>query len=132
MNVWPVSRRGEPVHHGDGDGADAEDADDDHVDQLGDELAVETVVDPGHEAANSEETDADIVQLVEQLRDILTVTTDGVEQGGHAEAENGANKEEQEDELLREGDVIMTLVTQWLDVKYNSHYDERYKAWKHI
>merc|ERR1719350_1601185 len=41
---------GEPVHHGDGDGPDAQDADDDHVDHLGEELAVEAVVDPGDEA----------------------------------------------------------------------------------
>ena len=56
------------------------------------------------------------------------MTADGVEQGGHAEAEDGADKEEQENELLREGDIVMTLVTQRLDVKYYSHYDERNEA----
>ena len=124
-DVLPVRCGGEPVHHGDGDGPDAQDADDDHVDQLGKELAVEAVVDPGDEAAYRQQTDADIVQLVKQLGDCLTVTADRVEEGGHAETEDGAHEEEQEDELLPELDVIVTLVTQRLHVENYCDYDER-------
>ena len=40
----PVGCCCEPVHHGDDDGADAEDADEGHVDQLRDKVAVEAVV----------------------------------------------------------------------------------------
>ena len=124
-DVLPVRCGGEPVHHGDGDGPDAQDADDDHVDKLGEELAVEAVVDPGDEAAYRQQTDADIVQLVKQLGDCLTVTADRVEEGGHAETEDGAHEEEQEDELLPELDVIVTLVTQRLHVENYCDYDER-------
>ena len=124
-HVIPVCCRSEPVHHCDGDRADPEDADDDHVDQLGEELTVEAVVDPGDEAAYREQTDADIIQLVEQLGDCLAVTADRVEEGGHAETEDGAHEEEQEDELLPELDVIVTLVTQGLHVENYCDYDER-------
>ena len=126
--VLPIRCGGEPVHHGDGDGPDAQDADDDHVDQLGEELAVEAVVDPGDEAAYRQQTDADIVQLVKQLGDCLAVTTDRVEEGGHAQTEDGAHEEEQEDELLPELDVIVTLVTQRLHVENNRHHDESDEA----
>ena len=93
-------------------------------------MTVETVVKPGDETTDSQKTDADIVQLVEQLRYVLTVTADGVEEWGHAEAEDGADKEEQEDELLGECDVIVALVTQRLHVEDDRHRDEGYQAWK--
>ena len=59
----PVGCCCEPVHHGDDDGADAEDADEGHVDQLRDKVAVEAVVEPGDETADREEADTNIVQL---------------------------------------------------------------------
>ena len=59
----PVGCCCEPVHHGDDDGADAEDADEGHVDQLRDKVAVEAVVEPGDEASDREEADTNIVQL---------------------------------------------------------------------
>ena len=59
----PVGCCCEPVHHGDDDGADAEDADEGHVDQLRDKVAVEAVVEPRDETAHREEADTNIVQL---------------------------------------------------------------------
>ena len=59
----PVGCCCEPVHHSDDDGADAEDADEGHVDQLRDKVAVEAVVEPGDETADREEADTNIVQL---------------------------------------------------------------------
>ena len=40
--------------------------------------------------------------LPEQLGDPLWVAADGVEEAGEAEAEDGAHKEEQEDQLVRQ------------------------------
>ena len=148
-HVIPVCCRSEPVHHCDGDRADPEEADDDHVDQLGHELAVEAVVEPGHKAANSKEADTDVVKLVEQLGDRLAVAADRVEEGGHAEAEDRAHEEEQEDQLLPELDVSVALtnestvlvsvsqsgdsiylVAQRLHVEYDRDCDENYEAWR--
>ena len=58
------------------------------------------------------------------------MTADGVEERGHAETEDGAHKEEQEDELLTEADVIVTLVTQRLHVENNGHHDESDESFK--
>ena len=76
----PVLRGSEPVHHGDDDGDDAQQTDGCHVDQPSEELTVETVVEPGHEAPHSEETDADVVKFAEQFGDVFGVTADCVEQ----------------------------------------------------
>ena len=123
-----VGGGGESVHHGDDDGADAQDTDDDHVDQLGDEVAVEAVVDPRHEASNSQETDANIVQFVEELGDMFTVTTDCVEQRRHAQAEDSTNKEEEEDEFLAERNISVTLITQGLHVEDDGNGDEGHES----
>ena len=61
---------------------------------------------------------------------MLAVTADGVEEWGHAEAEDGAEEEEEEDELLPELDVGVALVTQRLHVEDDRHRDEGYQAWK--
>ena len=68
----PVGCCCEPVHHGDDDGADAEDADEGHVDQLRDKVAVEAVVEPRDETAHREEADTNIVQLVWKIFGIET------------------------------------------------------------
>ena len=56
------------------------------------------------------------------------MTADRVEEGGHAETEDGAHEEEQEDELLPELDVIVTLVTKRLHVENYCDNDERNKS----
>ena len=48
----PVGSCAEPVHHSDDDGADTEDADDDHVDELGNEITIEAVVQPGNKTSH--------------------------------------------------------------------------------
>ena len=61
---------------------------------------------------------------------MLAVTADCVEEWGHAEAEDGAEEEEEEDELFPELDVGVALVTQRLHVEDDRHRDEGYQAWK--
>ena len=63
---------------------------------------------------------------------MLAVAADGVEEWGHAEAEDGAEEEEEEDELFPELDVGVALVTQRLHVEDDRHRDEGYQAWKSI
>ena len=126
--LLPVSCCGEPVHHSDGDGANAKDTDNDHVDQFGEKLAVEAVVEPRNEATNSEETNADIVKLVEQFGDVFTVTANCVEQRGHSQTENSTNEEEQEHEFLPERNISVTLITEGLDVEDDGHSDEGHEA----
>ena len=59
-------------------------------------MAVEAIVGPGEVAADSEEADAHVVELVVDPVDLPAVAHEGVEGAGEAEAEDGAQEEGEE------------------------------------
>lgn len=87
-----------PERHDDRE--DAEDGDDRQVNELLVVVAVEAVVQPGHEGAHDEQRDAAVVQLREELAHVLRVAAEGVEGEGEAQADDGADEEGAEDQLL--------------------------------
>lgn len=101
----PVLRLAELVPQRHDDGAEAQDGGDGEVDDLGEEGAVEAVVEPRDERAHDEEGDAAVVELAKELAHDFRVAGDGVEGEGHAEAEDGAGEEGGEDELLLDVDL---------------------------
>ena len=68
---------------------------------LGCVVAVETVVEPGHERADDEEGNAAIVELCKHLpNELVLVAVHRVEDERHAHAHNGASEEGHEDHLF--------------------------------
>lgn len=61
-------------------------------------MAEEAVVQSRHVAADDEEHDARVIQLVAPFRDFGGVVAEGVVGGGHAETGHGAGEEAGEDE----------------------------------
>ena len=68
-------------------------------------MAVEAIVGPGEVAADSEEADATVVELVVDPVDLLAVAHEGVEGAGEAEAEDGAEEEGDEGDPVVRGQV---------------------------
>lgn len=127
---WPVGGAGEAVHHGDDDSTDTKNGYNREIDNLGYKLAVEPVVDPWDKTTNSKEADPDIVKLAEQFGNVFRMTAHSVEEAGEAQAQDGTNEEEKEDELLSERQVSVTLVTERLHIEDNCHSDESNKSYE--
>ena len=71
------------------------------LNNLGCVVAVETVVEPGHERADDEEGDAAIVKLCKHLsNELVLVTVHRVEDERHTHAHNGTSEEGHENHLL--------------------------------
>jgi len=127
---WSVLAGREPVEHSDDDGADTKHGDDGKVNHFRGKLAVETVVDPGDKTSNCKKADTDIIKLTKKLGYVFRVTTDCVEEAGESQAEDSTKEEEEEDKLLPECEVCVTLVTQGLDIEDDCHGDKSHKSYE--
>merc|ERR1719336_2910092 len=122
-----IERIRELVHHGDGDAADSKHRYATQVNHFWSVLTVEAIVDPRHKAANCEQTDAHVVELAEELGHMLAVATEGVEEEGESKAEDGADEEEEEDQLA-DLQVGVALVAQRLHIEDDRAHYEGYET----
>lgn len=99
---WPVVGRAEPFQQRNGDGAGSQENDEAEVEDAEPEAAVEPVVEPGDEGAEDERGDAAVIEALEQLLDGGRVAGQRVVEKREAQAENGAEEERSEHQLVLE------------------------------
>lgn len=92
-----IVRHAEALRHGDDDGENAKCDGEDEIEKLGQEFAIESVVEPWHEGARDEERDAAVVELRTESPDTLRVARESVVSGGQAQTDDGAREERPED-----------------------------------
>jgi hypothetical protein len=93
-----------------------------------DYLTIKSVVDPGYDRPDDKNGDAAVVESAEEAAHVGRVAGDGVEQGGAGKAEDGADEEEQEDELIANANVVPAVVAERLQVEDDRGDEERDEA----
>ena len=86
-------------------------------------LAVKPIVEPGNDWSKNEHGDATVVETAEEAGDFFRVTGEGVEESGAPHAQDGADEEAEENELVERMDVLKTVVLvktwKWLGLSLN-------------
>jgi len=91
-------------------------------------LTIKSIVEPGYDGPHYKDGYAAVVESAEEAAHVGRVAGDGVEQGGAGQAEDGADEEEQEDELVADTNVVPAVVAERLQVEDDGGDEERDEA----